>query len=196
MKKIAYIIPGFRHSTNAKEYKEVAKLFELRQIKTVPIKIHWKYRTMTDYVDEFLAQVKHEKDDEAYLFGFSWGAMIALISARKIKPKKLILASLSPYFREDLPAMKNWWRLNVGKKRELDFKKYEFNAIAKRINCPTILLAGEKECQKYKRFKYRVNDAHKKIKNSKLIMILNAKHDLGQKEYLEAIKNLTKKFYE
>lgn len=193
MEKVAYIIPGFTHSTNAKEYKDVAKIFESREIKTVPIKIHWKYRTMTDYLDEFLSQLKHDQNDEIYLFGFSFGAMIALITAVKIKPRVLILASLSPYFKEDLPKMKTLWKINIGKKRIVDFKNYSFSEIAKKINCQTILLAGEKECQKYERLKYRVKDTHKKIKKNGLIIIPNAKHDIGQKEYLEVIKNVIEK---
>ncbi len=187
MKKTAYIIPGFTQNSNDEEYKRVMKYFKENNFKVIPIRITWKYRVMSDYVNEFLKQYKKEKDEETILFGFSFGAMIALISAAKIKPRTIILASLSPYFKEDLKHVKKTWQKYVGKKRLQDLKKYSFKELASKIKCKTILTMGGKEGKELQR---RVREAKKKIKNSELIIIKKATHDISQKEYYEKLKEI------
>jgi len=44
------------------------------------------------------------------IIGFSFGAMVAFIASQKIRPKKLILCSLSPYFNEDLKKLRKGWK--------------------------------------------------------------------------------------
>lgn len=61
---------------------------------------------MTDYLEEYRRQLKHKENDEVYLFGFSLGAMLAFIIAKEVNAKKLILCSLSPFFKEDLKFIK------------------------------------------------------------------------------------------
>lgn len=185
MNKVVYIIPGFSESTKQKAYQEIAKFFKRRKFKSISVKLSWKYKTMSDYINQFMGQYKYNKN--VYLFGFSFGAMISFICSTKINPKALILCSLSPYFKEDLPYIKNSWRSFIGKKRFNDLKKYSFSKLIRQVKCKTILLAGSKESPELLK---RVNDANKKLKNSKIIIIKNAKHKISQKEYLDAIKNL------
>ncbi len=188
MGKIIYIIPGFKQSPKSKGFKELSNMFTQRGINPVIVKIDWKRKVMSDYVEEFLQEnPAHGK----YVIGFSFGAMIALIAAEKIKPKLLILCSLSPYFKEDLrKRSRHWIDVRVGKKRLKDFQDYSFNKIAAKIKCRTLILVGEKEIGI---MHPRAKDANRKLKNSKLVVVPKARHKISQKEYQEALKNLVYK---
>jgi alpha/beta superfamily hydrolase len=180
---VVYIIPGFRESANSKAYRAVANGFQKQKIKPVMITIRWKYRSMTDYLHEFNQQVKNTTD-ELYLVGFSFGAMIAAIAAPNLKPKKLFLCSLSPFFKEDLPALSIAARRSLGAKRLLDFSKYPFSDIAKNIKSSTFLFRGENELPSVIE---RSEIAQKKIRNSKLIIVKGANHDLRHPNYMHEI---------
>lgn len=183
MSKVVYIIPGFKGSTDLDRFQRVIKYFELRHFKVVPITITWRNKVMSDYVDEFFSQLVHKKDDEVYLFGFSFGAMIAFIAATRIKTKVLILCSLSAYFKEDLKFVKKSWKSYVGKNRMRDCCNFSFQNLIKRINCKTILIVGNKEDEILLK---KSRDVHKKIKNSELF-IVNARHDISQEKYMNKI---------
>lgn len=86
MKKVAFVIPGFKHSPDRKIYKNVIAEFNKKGVKTVPVKITWNFKTLTDWVKEFLQVYEKNKGNENILFGFSYGAMIAFIASTKIKP--------------------------------------------------------------------------------------------------------------
>lgn len=190
MNKVVYIIPGFTEKVSLKGYQQAIKYFKSRNFKVVPIKITWKHKVMSNYVNEFFCQLLHKKSDEVYLFGFSFGAMIAFISAVKLKPKMLFLCSLSPYFKEDLKFLKKPWTNRDGKKRIEDLKNFSFKELAKDINCKTILIVGEKEPQELHK---RMNDAHKKIKNFELFIVNGAKHNISQKEYVDKLYQVISK---
>ncbi len=187
MSKIVYIIPGFTEKVGSKGYRQTIKFFKSKNFKVIPIKISWKHKVMSDYVNQFFCQLSHKKSDEVCLFGFSFGAMIALISAIKIKPKILFLCSLSPYFREDLKFLKESWKNSIGKKRIEDFKKFSIQELTKDITCKTLLIAGQKEPEELHK---RVGDAYKKIKKSELFIVSGAKHKISQKEYIEKLHEI------
>jgi len=194
MKKVLYIIPGFNDKSTLKPYKEIEKYFQDFGFEVFPIEITWKNKTMTNYVEEFFSQFnKYGKNNEVYLLGFSYGAMISLIASSKTKIKMQFLCSLSPYFKEDLPNIPNWWKKYLGLKRMKDFEKLSFNNIAKNISAETILFAGTNEGVEVER---RVKDANKKIKNSQLFLIEKAKHDISQDIYLEKIKEVIKMIFD
>ena len=180
--------------TKLKKYQKVIKFFQASHFKTVPVKITWDYKVMSDYAKEFLSQFKPAgKGEEVYLFGFSFGAMIALITVAQIKPKVLFLCSLSPYFKEELPYIKNSWKKIVGSKRLEDFKKFSLNRLAKSVHCKTILVFGAKESPDTKAEVKRAKSINKKIKNSKLFIIPDAKHEIGGKSYLNQLKVIISK---
>jgi len=187
MSKVVYVIPGFTEKVNLKGYQQAIKSFKSKNFKVIPIKISWKYNVMSDYVDQFFCQLSHKKSDDVYLFGFSFGAMIAFISAVKLKPKMLFLCSLSPYFMEDLMFLRTTLKKYVGKKRINDLKMFSFDKLAKDIRCKTLLIIGENE---YKLVHNRVLDAHKKINKSRIIIINNAKHNISQKEYMNKVHEI------
>jgi esterase/lipase len=190
MKKAVYIIPGFGENTNQTSYQKIIKFFKARNFHAIPVKISWKHRTMSDYVEECLKQVQINKKEDISLLGFSFGAMIAFIASPKIKPKMLILCSLSPYFKEDIKFLKKSWKRNESKKRLKNMKNFSFESIAKKIKSGTLLIAGSKE---HKIVLKRIENAHRKIKNSDLIIIQNARHNISQKEYLDSLQKIISK---
>jgi esterase/lipase len=192
MKKIAFIIPGYSESKkNNPAYVKIASYFKNKGIQSVIVDVNWKYKTISDYVEQFKGVYhKNKKYNEVYFLGFSYGAMISFISSVELKPKAQILCSLSPYFKEDFPYIREWWKRYIGQKRLADFRKTSFNDLARKISAKTIILAGDKEGKEVDR---RVKEANKRIRNSKLIIIPKARHKIGQKEYLEEVKKIIDK---
>ncbi len=188
-KKIAFIIPGWSESKkNNFAYNKIAGCFKTKGITPIIVDIEWKNKTMSEYVRQFeTVYSKNRKDAEIYFLGFSFGAIIAFISSAKLKLKVQILCSLSPYFKEDFPRIREWWKRHIGKKRLADLRKISFSELAKHVSAKTIILAGGKEG---KEVNYRAKDAHKRIKNSKLIIIPEVKHEIQQNEYLAEIEKV------
>ena len=189
MKKIAYIIAGYGESYSSRPaYGKIAGFFKSRDIETVPVHIDWhnkKPRVFGDYQKQFIQQYKKIKKYKKYVLGFSFGAMVAFLTATKLKPTALILCSLSPYFKEDLarfkPSWLNWWRKNfVG-------SDYSFDEIAPKIKTKTYLLVESVDADQ---ILHRTRQAKKKMPNVSVTIIKNAKHNIGQKEYLNAIERI------
>lgn len=187
MNKIAFIIPGYGHSSKTRGYSEIAKIFKQDGIKPVIINIKWSRRTLTDHIKQFLKQAEKYDLEKVYCLGFSFGAMISFAISNKIKPELQILCSLSPYFREDLPHLKKSWLNYFGKKSIAELKKYSAKEIAKNTPCKTILLAGTREGKEIEK---RAKEVHKIIKNSKLVFVEGSKHDIANKNYFAEIRKI------
>ena len=188
MKKIAYIIPGFREShLKQSGYKKIAGYLEEKGIEPIQIEIDWKYKTparFKDFLAQFLRQYKRpKKDTEVYLVGFSFGAVTAFLAEAKIKPKALILCSLSPYFKEDLEKMRPSWRRWFEK--NMTESTYSFSELASSISTETFLIVGDQEDIECTR---RARDARKKIKTAKLFIAKGARHNVSQQGYLKAVE--------
>lgn len=184
-KDIAFIIPGYGMDTARREYQKIARYFEAKQIKPVFIKIKWHPkppRDFNDYVKDFLKQAKKYQGHNIYALGFSFGAVIALLSHKKLKYKSLMLCSLSPYFEEDRMNLKpqwfKWWDKNYK-------NAFTFNKVIKGFKQKTVLLVGAKEHQSCL---IRAKDAHRKIQRSKLKIVKGAEHKLQQAAYLDEVE--------
>ncbi len=87
MQKIVYIIPGLGETCRSKRYKMLGQSIEEKGYTAVYCNPDW-YQTVSSQI------FKPEKD--SIIIGFSFGAVIAYLIARKFKFKKVIFASLSP----------------------------------------------------------------------------------------------------
>lgn len=193
-KKIIFIIPGFKHQPTQKAYKEVSQLLKKEGYSPVPITITWSKSTIsenTEYVLrkiwEKIAKQKSETQKNISVFGFSYGAMIALIASTKIPVKSLMLCSLSPYFKEDLKKI-------INSPRYKDFETLQCKLLTKKIKAKKVLMFyGMKETKPLIK---RVTAAYKQIavRNKYLLPIKNTEHAIGDKHYLYAIKSATQKY--
>lgn len=189
MKKIAYIIPGYSEShLRQRGYNKIGKFFEERGIDPIHVEINWENgnpKKFSDYVEQFLNVYKKPKGAEVYILGFSYGATISFLAASKTKPTALILCSLSPYFEEDLVTLKptwvKWFRKNFAK------SDYSFFNLVPEIKTKVYLIVGDMEGDSCL---IRARDAHNKIEDSHLLVVKGAKHKIGQKEYLEAVRKI------
>jgi esterase/lipase len=188
MKKI-FLIPGFKQKTNDIMFLHLKTFLKKINFEVFPVPINWNYKTMTDYVSEFKEFYnKNKGNDDNYILGFSYGAVIALMTAEDLKPNKIYLCSLSPDFKEDLIDMKPWILKYIGKRRCEEIKKRSGIEIAKELNTPAVVFYGEKEAEKFPDIKKRCEETARYAKNTKLVIVKNAPHDISHPEYITALK--------
>ena len=191
MKKVVYIIPGYGEThLKQRSYKKIAQKYIAQGIEPIYVSIDWHKSTPENfdaYLQEFQSQYKKPKNTKVYVLGFSFGAIIAFLTASKTKPNGLILCSLSPYFIEDLPSLKPAWV----KWFQDTFTKntYSFHTYASKIKTRTYIVVGDKEGNECMT---RAKQAKKEIKNSKLVVVEGGKHNINQKEYQAAIEKIIK----
>lgn len=183
----AYLVPGNGEDVKSRDYQAVLDMYKQLGYEPKFVFINWKYKTIDDWVEQVRQQISVNDIKNSLLSGFSFGSMIALAVAAEVNPKKLLLFSLSPYFTEDFPLPKKYeaW---TGKRRTANFKNFSFDQKAKRINCPTTLFLGSLEKGKYKDMQQRSSEAKFKIRNSKLVVVDEVGHDVGDPKYVVAIK--------
>ena len=190
--KIVFIIPGFRHKVSQKGYVSIRKRLVGDGYRVVSVAIPWRESTITDNAEYFLKKYetmlqKFDKTTDVYFLGFSYGALIAFLASTKLSVKGLILCSLSPYFKEDLPKRlpKNVSLLQ--EKRYEAFASLPAEQLAKKIKAKHVMmLYGEKESI---RLIERTKLAFHAIASPKkyLFTIGNTDHDIADKKYISAI---------
>jgi pimeloyl-ACP methyl ester carboxylesterase len=143
---------------------------------------------MNDYTEEFKVFYEKHKTAENYVLGFSYGAVIAFLSANDLKPEKIYLCSLSPDFKEDLPKIKSWIERYVGKRRMAEMKTRSGRSIAKKLRVPSVIFYGEVEGRKFPSLKTRCEETAALAKRSRLVIVKDAPHDIKHPEYQKALK--------
>lgn len=188
--KVALILPGWQQKMSEKKYQTIVRSFSKQGIKPISVTISWKRITVKQYAEQVLNEYKFEKGTEVYIYGFSYGAIVALICSLVLKPKVVILSSLSPYFKEDLNRIPKWWKTEAGKNNLRNFEKMKFSDFPKSIAKKVIIIAGDKEGPEVM---YRALVAHEHFKNNQLVIVSKGKHDVGQPEYAEVLKEVISK---
>jgi pimeloyl-ACP methyl ester carboxylesterase len=184
--KTAYIIPGYKENVHGEGYAKIISLFERQNTKVVPVNIQWEYRTFSNYVSQLLAQIK-SNHRQPILLGFSFGAVVAFLSAPLVHPEKLYLCSLSPFFKEDLSMASKQSLKSLGKKRKREMEKISFHESARRVTCATTLIVGSAE---EPAVILRTQEASKLIKSSTLTIADGASHCVSDPKYFNTLRNL------
>ena len=187
--KTVLFLPGFKETLKDRDYKKVIDSISSKgyKVKFVPIK--WDRTTLVDWAKQLDFEYKKHDPNDTILAGFSFGSLTAFMSAVKLNPAELWLYSFSPYFSDDMPKMKKAWLKNIGHRRADVFRGLDFNVLAESIKCKTIIIMGEVEAKKYPLLEKRSERANKMIKNSKLIIVPRADHDVTDQSYIKAIEN-------
>lgn len=185
-RKTIFIIPGFNHLPTSKAYRQIARILKKEGYFPILVKIPWKNTTILENTQYFLKEYRKVKSKKKYILGFSFGAMIAFIASTKVRSMGLILCSLSPFFKEDLPMPKTMT------KKTKDFYGLCCASLAKKIKSKQILMMyGAQEAKSLIR---RVTDAFNRIScaNKFLISIYKTEHNIGTKRYLNEIHQIAK----
>ena len=138
MKKIIYIIPGNGENCKLARYKKLASVLSKQGYLVKLINPDW-YRPMSEQI------FKVEKD--AILFGFSFGAVLAYLVAKKCPCKKVIFASLSPIhtfsYKSLVDDLKPYMSEDKAIKISKDIKKIKISL--NELKTPHVTLMGESE---------------------------------------------------
>jgi len=187
MTKTIFLINGFHSQSTEQSFDYLDKHFSNLGYTVQKPHIDWKYKVMSDNVKQFEEFFNTHKTDYNTVLGFSFGAMIAFISAPKLKPDELYLCSLSPYFKEDIKVLNKQWVKYIGHRRANDFAQFDSSIIASKIFSKTKVFYGTTEAQKYPELKARCIQAATEIKNAKLIIAKDAKHNIEDPGYKKAL---------
>lgn len=181
-KKIIFMIPGFGESTKDQAYSTISKELKLLRYQIVPHQPQWKNNTIKKWLVDFQKILK-QYDSKPAILGFSFGAYIALLAAQNFKFSKMILCSLSPYFKEDIKHLPPIAHKMLGKKRIQDFSNYAF---PKDLKIPAVFLVGDQDMELVVK---RSIISHRQYRGAKkFILVKGAEHDLNNKNYIASIK--------
>ncbi len=184
-KKHLLIFPGFGHTPSQAEYRSLHRIGTSKGyiVKTCPIE--WSRTTMRDWVAQCEFYCKNIDTKNTTVVGFSFGAMIATVLAQRHPFKKIILASLSPYFKDDLRFLPVAWKKWLGVRRRDAFSKTPFLSHKK---VSAVFLVGDKEGALILR---RVKKRFSSWRGSKkLVLLSGVEHDLNNKTYLDSIRGM------
>lgn len=198
-KKLVFVIPGYRHHPQTKAYSALTNILKKEGYVPIIITIPWKQTTISENTEYFLrnytqvlSRHKSVQRKKIYFLGFSFGAMIAFLATTKVQVSGLILCSLSPYFREDLPKIRNKQYAAITAKRYRDFTQLRAVTIAKKVKAKKVLMVyGKKEAPSLIK---RVTKTYLQIAttNKHLLSLKNTEHDIGSKHYLQGIHHAVK----
>lgn len=166
--------------------------------RVVPVPIMWNYKTISNYVDTFVPIYERKKGEHNTILGHSLAAMAAFVAAPMVKPDRLILASLSSYFKEDLPnyhrPFGKWKHEN--KRRLADYQTLSANDLAQQVNklrIPTTLVYGAYEKKMYPELVARVKKTGKSIRRATVHELPNAEHPMATSAYTTGLLNVIKR---
>jgi esterase/lipase len=182
MEKLLYVIPGFGESTRDKPYRAIASFAKSAGYEVVLYSPKWSRATPTQWIAGLKEKIAQHGTTNATVFGFSFGAYVAINTAREIPFAKIIACSLPPFFQADIVNIEPSTRTFLGTRRMADFENYAFPATLK---TPIVFMSGEQEDKED-----LVNMAHYHSAWSglkKKVLVPNAEHDLETGDYLKAI---------
>ena len=128
--------------------------------------IDWKYKTLTDLVNEVRPKVKGKT-----LGGYSVGGAVALILAQELNLTKLVLYSPTPLFKEEIAKAPQSELKFLGKKMVDDIQNYSLKDLNTKVK--TTIYVGEYEGRVMTDFAKKLN---KKL-NSSLIVKRGCDHN-------------------
>ena len=138
MNQTIYIIPGYGENCSLARYKKLIQALQKSANIVVPINPDW-YQPISKQI----FKIKRN----SIIFGFSYGAMLAYLTARKYKCNKIILGSIAPIhtfsikslIKDNLEHMSK--ELAIAQAEDIKSIKISLD----KLDCPYVTLAGELE---------------------------------------------------
>lgn len=192
--RTAFIISGFNMNTSAadEKYKEIREAVAGKGYYVVPVPIHWNNTTVSEYVKKFVDFYNDNKGEHNTVIGNSFGAMVAFLAAPIVQPDRVLVCSLSAYFKEDMPKQQQSYMLRrFGKRRTADSHIISADDIAKALNktnVEMIFMHGEREnWGRFLKLVERVEASAAAVNNSKLVVVPDAPHPFRNPAYIKGI---------
>lgn len=183
MAKLLYVIAGFGETTKDKPYQQVARFAKNSGYDVVLYTPKWSRGTPSEWIAGLEEKIAQHGTKNATVFGFSFGAYVAINAASHNVFRKIIACSLPPFFKADIPDIEPSTRTFLGVRRLADLENYPFpNTLKTRIT----FMSGEEEDSEDLE---KMADYHSQWSGpKKKILVANAEHDLETGDYLKAIK--------
>ena len=185
---ILYIIPGFGESPKSSGYKTIIKEAFDAGYEPVPVPIKWERSVFSDWLKTFEEVYSQYPGRKSSVLGFSFGAMIAAVSAKKHTFESIFFCSISPYFKDNLEKIPKTSLSWLGKRRVDDFKKYSF---PRDVNTKALFIMGNED------WPYGLEVIKKRESqwrgSSSLILIDGVAHDISDPKYLKVVKEVLNK---
>lgn len=191
-----FLISGFNMNQSASDpkYEELRNAIVQKGYEVIPVPILWNHKTVTEYMKLFVSfyNTNKSKYKQNIVVGNSFGAMVAFLSAPIINPDKVLVCSLSAYFKEDMHKQKQSYLMRrFGKLRTADFHEISARETERKLNklkTPVIFMKGEKEnWGRFIKLSERVEQSAKAVKNSRLVIVPSCPHSFRAPEYIEGI---------
>lgn len=187
--KIAVIVPGMGQKVTKPQYRAIGEYYAKKGITPVYVSVDWKkvgFRDLTHISEEISSALRTSfPSSHLYLFGFSFGAIIAYEVSETIHSDQILLCSLSPLFKEDRQYQIFPFKqiFNLVSDKSLDSLSYLHN----KGRCFVFLYGAHDS--------FLINEAIIEQRKSAFdcsvsMIVKNAGHDVSQKSYLEAIKSI------
>ncbi len=178
MQQTLLIIPGFDESISDEPYQKVIKRYQT-QYRVISYNPQWSYRTATDWLEGLDVVLKSVDARQTTIIAFSLGAYLALLAAERYQFKKVILCSLSPFYKQQLRILPPVAKRYLGKRRLADFSK---RSIPNKVLSKLVFMFGADD------WRVGIVEAKKlaKLYRAEFIVIPDTGHELNE-VYLEAI---------
>lgn len=138
MNKIIYIIPALGESCDELHYSVLISALEKKGYTVKQVNPNW-YRPLSEQVFKI--------EEDASIFGFSFGAVIAYLIAIEYPCKKVIFGSLSPIhtftYESLVEDYMEHMSQSLAEEISADIKKIKIDL--SKLKAPYVTLAGDKE---------------------------------------------------
>lgn len=191
--KTAFLINGFKNNrtTAHPDYDELKNVIKSEGYRVVDSQLTWNNRTVSSFAEDFSIFYQANKSEENLVIGNSLGAMAAYVASVHIIPERLMLCSLSGFFKEDIEKYDIEYLVErFGGDRVEDFQRISADALGLRLSELGIeveFLCGSQEVKMYPNLVERVIKSAASVKGSNLTMIEGAGHRMYEPEYVQGI---------
>jgi predicted esterase len=186
---IALIIPGMHQTNRNRGYDSIAGFYETRGITPVMVNITWKkvgLQRLSEVARQIDTMIRDSfPDAHIFLFGFSFGAAIALKVAQTLPAEHILLCSMSPVFSEDRSALIFPFRKMMG--MVTDYATNGLSYAANRKMC-IFFLYGDHDNVIFN--KAVINHRQSFFTCATSTIVNNGHHDISSRHYLQEIKRI------
>lgn len=173
---------------NHPQLKPLTTFAQKHGFNVVKVPVKWNRSVLTQNAKDFIDFYNKNKGKNNYVLGFSYGSVIALMTANMLHPKKIFLCSLSSDFKEDRITMDKNMVKYIGQRRFADTLTRSGRELARNLKISTVVLYGEVEGKQYPQLRKRCEETVRLAKSGKLVVVKGAPHKLDFPSYKEAIE--------